>query len=370
MNALAEDQLGRLRELLAGTGITFGMYVGKTPENSAGVSRRFGLQPGASQGRLPRRLERLREEQAVGCRPPAGGAAPREPRCAPRSQPRILLTNVKQLELLLTRQRDVELFDGARLDFLVFDEAHTFSGAEGAETACLIRRLRTFCGRSPGRDGLHRDLGHHRRPRGRSAAGRDFASRFFGVDPDQVAIVGEEYEQDTWAGERQITPSWPGDPIAQLGRLLSALGALETEEPAAAELEQFREVFAGADRPVDRAGGLVRPPLATTSPPTRWSTSSRRHSRSRGPLASWLRNWRKTLDRPVPEEEILAWLALGAACPPGRSPTAAAGRPRLRPGRRRRGRDLSRRAARVRSSGSLPRRRQLRARTGPSACRS
>ena len=29
MNALAEDQLGRLRSLLAGTGIPFGLYVGK-----------------------------------------------------------------------------------------------------------------------------------------------------------------------------------------------------------------------------------------------------------------------------------------------------------------------------------------------------
>jgi ATP-dependent helicase YprA (DUF1998 family) len=38
MNALAEDQLGRLRELLAGTGITFGMYVGKTPERTADVA--------------------------------------------------------------------------------------------------------------------------------------------------------------------------------------------------------------------------------------------------------------------------------------------------------------------------------------------
>lgn len=28
MNALAEDQLGRLRDLLAGAGVTFGMYVG------------------------------------------------------------------------------------------------------------------------------------------------------------------------------------------------------------------------------------------------------------------------------------------------------------------------------------------------------
>lgn len=57
----------------------------------------------------------------------------------PGQQPRILLTNVKQLDLLLTRQKDVELFDGAALDYLVFDEAHTFSGANGAETDCLIR---------------------------------------------------------------------------------------------------------------------------------------------------------------------------------------------------------------------------------------
>jgi ATP-dependent helicase YprA (DUF1998 family) len=38
MNALAEDQLGRLRSLLAGTGISFGMYVGKTPERESDVA--------------------------------------------------------------------------------------------------------------------------------------------------------------------------------------------------------------------------------------------------------------------------------------------------------------------------------------------
>ena len=37
MNALAEDQLARLRDLLAGTGVTFGMYIGKTPERVADV---------------------------------------------------------------------------------------------------------------------------------------------------------------------------------------------------------------------------------------------------------------------------------------------------------------------------------------------
>ena len=38
MNALAEDQLGRPRDLLCGKGVSFGMYVGKTPERSADVS--------------------------------------------------------------------------------------------------------------------------------------------------------------------------------------------------------------------------------------------------------------------------------------------------------------------------------------------
>lgn len=38
MNALAEDQLGRLHELLAGSGVTFGLYVVKTREANSDVS--------------------------------------------------------------------------------------------------------------------------------------------------------------------------------------------------------------------------------------------------------------------------------------------------------------------------------------------
>jgi ATP-dependent helicase YprA (DUF1998 family) len=47
MKAPAEDQLGRLRELLAGTGISFGMYIGKPPERTAEVAGER-LPPGAS----------------------------------------------------------------------------------------------------------------------------------------------------------------------------------------------------------------------------------------------------------------------------------------------------------------------------------
>ena len=124
-------------------------------------------------------------------------------------QPRILLTNVKQLELLLTRQQDVELFAGARLDFLVFDEAHTFTGALGAETACLVRRLRAFCQADPARTtciATSATIVDHGDPE----AGRTFAARFFGVASDAVTTVGEDYETEVWA-EPRFVPRAPAD---------------------------------------------------------------------------------------------------------------------------------------------------------------
>ncbi len=140
MNALAEDQLGRLRDLLAGAGVTFGMYVGKTPDRAADVQGER-LPEGASRADYRARLEQLRNEgRSIAVHPPEERAS-REEMHTPGMQPRIQLTNVKQLELLLTRHQDVELFRDATLDYIVFDEAHTFSGALGAEMACLIRRL-------------------------------------------------------------------------------------------------------------------------------------------------------------------------------------------------------------------------------------
>jgi ATP-dependent helicase YprA (DUF1998 family) len=137
MNALAEDQLGRLRSLLAGTGVSFGMYVGKTPENEAAVT---GERMTAAESRADyeARVASVHRQQRGETVHPFEEVCSREVMRTPGKQPRILLTNVKQLELLLTRQRDVSLFGNARLDFLVFDEAHTFTGAQGAETAAFV----------------------------------------------------------------------------------------------------------------------------------------------------------------------------------------------------------------------------------------
>jgi ATP-dependent helicase YprA (DUF1998 family) len=184
MNALAEDQLGRLRELLAGTGISFGMYVGKTPQKATDASGRR-LAPGASASDYRNEIEKVqRKKQSQTIYPPEERVSRQEMRDKP---PRILLTNIKQLELLLTRQQDGELFNNVQLQYLVFDEAHTFSGAIGAETACLIRRLKTFCqyqnpdkNREPICIAISATIAD---PEKGKVAGAEFAARFFGVLP-------------------------------------------------------------------------------------------------------------------------------------------------------------------------------------------
>ena len=61
--------------------------------------------------------------------------------------PQILLTNYMMLELLLTRLRERSIRDGIyeNLNFLVFDELHTYRGRQGADVALLIRRIRSRC---------------------------------------------------------------------------------------------------------------------------------------------------------------------------------------------------------------------------------
>jgi DEAD/DEAH box helicase domain-containing protein len=59
--------------------------------------------------------------------------------------PDILLTNYKMLDYLLLRGKDQPLWDqntSETLRFLVVDEMHTFDGAQGADLALLIRRLK------------------------------------------------------------------------------------------------------------------------------------------------------------------------------------------------------------------------------------
>lgn len=59
--------------------------------------------------------------------------------------PDILLTNFMMLELLMTRQDDIDrkvIGNCVGLKFLVLDELHTYRGRQGADVALLVRRVR------------------------------------------------------------------------------------------------------------------------------------------------------------------------------------------------------------------------------------
>jgi len=311
MNALAEDQLGRLRALLAGTGIPFGMYVGKTPDREAEVTG-LRLKPGSSRADYLAALEQQKHGESVH---PPEEVCSREIMRTPGRQPRILLTNVKQLELLLTRQQDVALFVDARLDCLVFDEAHTFAGAQGAETACLIRRLRAFCGRDA-RDTVCVATSATIVDRENPDAAREFASRFFGVETASVATIGEAYEGHVWTDAR-VMPSAPADDSAQI--LNDCVAAVEANDGGESIRRGYR-LLSGDDLPPgpwDEALGraLLRNDLLFQT------ATLLEQPRALGDVPSALK---KRIGRPVSESEILAWLTLGAAA-------RVDGRPLLRP---------------------------------------
>ncbi|MEV4296066.1 DEAD/DEAH box helicase [Microbispora rosea] len=124
MNALANDQLKRLRLMLAQTPfVTFGRYTGDTKERRHdGLAQFEELNHG--QKRLPNELLSREEMRAT--------------------PPHILLTNYAMLEYLLLRPADMDLFEGehgGHWKFIALDEAHVYDGARAEELGMLLRRL-------------------------------------------------------------------------------------------------------------------------------------------------------------------------------------------------------------------------------------
>jgi ATP-dependent helicase YprA (DUF1998 family) len=125
MNALANDQVKRLRRLLVDLPeITFGRYVGETTRAEARAEDEFRARYPSEPRVANELLSRERMQQAP---------------------PHILLTNYAMLEYLLLRPEDSNLFDhatGKHWRFVVLDEAHVYNGAQGTEVAMLLRRVR------------------------------------------------------------------------------------------------------------------------------------------------------------------------------------------------------------------------------------
>lgn len=128
MNALANDQMKRLREILMyHPSITFGVYNGDTKHKKVDAHAKYiDLHASEIYKELKEPLpnELISREQMQ------------------ETPPHILCTNYAMLEHLLLRPDDNVLFQNASFRFVVLDEAHIYYGATGMETAFLLRRLK------------------------------------------------------------------------------------------------------------------------------------------------------------------------------------------------------------------------------------
>ncbi len=225
MNALANDQLRRLRRLLAGVPeITFGRYTGDTPERAAeGASLFESLNPGE-----PRLPNELLSRQEMRDRPP-----------------HLLLTNYAMLEYLLLRPADIELFEGTHSGhwrFVVLDEAHVYDGAKAEEVGMLLRRLRERVSRGTA-GASFQAIATSATIGGHPQAVTTFASKLFDVPFEWVD--GDPSRQDLVGAQRVDIPAgslWgPLGADGYLGLAASAdpgaaLAARAAADPAAAGL--------------------------------------------------------------------------------------------------------------------------------------
>jgi DEAD/DEAH box helicase domain-containing protein len=126
MNALATDQARRLAKTIFHNPelrgyVTAGLYLGEDEFDPKGGPRR-------ARSAVMTETELIAERGVLQNAPPD-----------------ILLTNYKMLDYLLVRAKDAGLWKynaPDTLQYLVVDELHSFDGAQGADLACLIRRVK------------------------------------------------------------------------------------------------------------------------------------------------------------------------------------------------------------------------------------
>ena len=125
MNALANDQIERLRDLLADyPEITYGSYTGQTKQKYGDALAEYKQ---LNEGKEPLSNELISREQIK------------------NTPPHILVTNYAMLEYLMVRPGDNVFFseeNANKWKFIVLDEAHVYNGSSGIEVAMLLRRLK------------------------------------------------------------------------------------------------------------------------------------------------------------------------------------------------------------------------------------
>lgn len=127
MNALANDQVERLRELLCDyPQITFGSYTGQTKHKFEEALAEY---KSLNNGQVPKKNELISRDKIK------------------EAPPHILITNYAMLEYLMLRPDDSVFFSQEYADkwkYIVLDEAHVYNGSTGIEVSMLLRRVKAL----------------------------------------------------------------------------------------------------------------------------------------------------------------------------------------------------------------------------------
>jgi DEAD/DEAH box helicase domain-containing protein len=210
LNALAEDQLVRLRLGFDGVGarswldanrqgnrLYFGRYTGRTPVAGDPSS-------GSKLTELRNELRSMARDAAAVAGTAAAkffqsmnGAEMWSRWDMQDSPPDILITNYSMLNIMLMRGVDAPVFDATRdwlaLDprnvfHLVVDELHTYRGTPGTEVAYLLRVFLDRLGLHPDHDQLR--IIASSASLSDDPAGREYLHGFFGRDRSRFAVIG------------------------------------------------------------------------------------------------------------------------------------------------------------------------------------
>lgn len=114
--------------------------------------------------------------------------------------PDILLTNFMMLELLMTRQDEIDqkvIGNCEGLRFLVLDELHTYRGRQGADVALLVRRIRERLSNRLQCVGTSATMKSEGSAGERNKVVAEVASRLFAADIKVDHVVGETLERLT-----------------------------------------------------------------------------------------------------------------------------------------------------------------------------
>lgn len=230
MNALANDQMKRLRRVLQNyPNITFGRYVGETEQTEERALIAF-RQNYPNEPELSNELQSRKEMQ--------------------ENPPHILLTNYAMLEYLLLRPADSSLFDGETgrfWRFIALDEAHVYSGANATEIAMLLRRLKDRVTGEDKPDGIQAIATSATLGSGRDdfPAVAEFATNLFDVPFEWV--VADSDRQDVVDADRipvtQLGDTWGAGSSA----LYAWLHTLAEEWRSSTEQEQNKRISSAID---------------------------------------------------------------------------------------------------------------------------